>query len=269
MAERVCHGLILSQNLENAHTRTVMRAYPADADRWGLVIILRMRTIQADEVIYSKRKTISVTVFPGGKVVVRAPLHASPIAVERFLREKAEWIRSAQAKMQQAPARAQAHRFEEGELLWYLGAQYPLHLVDKVPGGLGFVKGKGFLLERAQKSRADALLKTFYKRALRMRVEKLVRFYCERDGFKPSAVRITSARTRWGSCSRANALNFSFRLALTPPACVEYVVVHELAHTREHNHSTRFWQLVGQTLPGYEQPRDWLKKHGAELPPIA
>lgn len=231
--------------------------------------MLGMRTIQADEIIYSKRKTIAVTVFPGGKVVVRAPMHASPAAVERFLRDKAEWVRAAQAKMRQVPARPQAHQFEEGELLWYFGEQYPLHLLDKVPGGLAFVKGKGFVLEQAQKSRADALLKTFYKRALRTRVEELVRFYCARDGFMPSAVRITSARTRWGSCSRANALNFSFRLALTPPACVEYVVVHELAHTREHNHSARFWQLVAQTLPGYKQPREWLKKHGSELPPLA
>jgi predicted metal-dependent hydrolase len=168
-----------------------------------------MRTIHAAEVIYSKRKTISVTVFPGGKVVVRAPLHASPIAVERFLREKAEWIRSAQAKMQQAPARAQAHRFEEGELLWYLGAQYPLHLMDKVPGGLGFVKGKGFVLERAQKSRADALLKTFYKRALRMRVEELVRSIARGRFLSPRGANYQRAHAR-GSCSRANALNFSY-----------------------------------------------------------
>ena len=228
-----------------------------------------MRTIQADEVIFTRRKTIAVSVFPGGKVVVRAPLHASPAVVERFLREKAEWIRAAQAKMRQTPPRAPAYRFEEGELLWYLGEQYPLHLVEKVPGGLSFVKGKGFLLERAQKQHAEALLKAFYKRALRMQVEEIVRFYSARDGFRPSAVRITSARTRWGSCSSANALNFSFRLALTPLACVEYVVVHELAHTREHNHSARFWQLVAQTLPGYKQPRDWLKRHGAMLPPMA
>ncbi len=234
-----------------------------------MVIILFMQTIQADEIIYSKRKTIAVTVFPGGRVVVRAPLHASPAVVERFLRDKAEWIRSAQAKMQQSPALARAHQFEEGEQLWYLGEQFPLRLLDKVPGGLAFIKGKGFVLERGQISRADALLKAFYKRALRTQVEELVRYYCARDGFKPSAVRITSARTRWGSCSRANALNFSFRLALTPPACIEYVVVHELAHTREHNHSARFWQLVAQTLPGYKQPRDWLKKHGSMLPPIA
>jgi predicted metal-dependent hydrolase len=227
-----------------------------------------MRTIQADEVIYSKRKTIAVTVFPDGKVVVRAPLHASQVVVERFLRDKAGWIRSAQEQMRNAPPRAPAQRFEDGELLWYLGEQYPLELREKVPGGLAFVKGKGFLLERAQKPRAEALLRAFYKRELRARVEELVRIYSARGAFRPGALRISSARTRWGSCSQANVLSFSFRLALTPPACVEYVVVHELAHTREHNHSARFWQLVAQTLPEYKQPRDWLKKNGALLPPI-
>ena len=227
-----------------------------------------MRVIEPDEIIYSKRKTIAVTVFPGGRVVVRAPAHASLAVVQRFLREKADWIRAAQVKMQQAPQRSHGYRYEEGELLWFLGEKYPLHLVDKVPGGLIYVGGKGFLLQHSRKAQAEALMKAFYKRELRARVQELVRFYAARDGYKPSAVRITSARTRWGSCSRANALNFSFRLALTPPACIEYVVVHELAHTREHNHSARFWQLVNQSLPSFKLPRDWLKKHGAELPPL-
>ena len=225
-----------------------------------------MRWTQADEVIYSRRKTISVTVFPGGKVVIRAPLHASPAAVERFLREKADWIRTAQEKMRLTPPRGKTYQFEEGEWIWFLGEQYPLRLLDRVPRGLAFVKGQGFLLERGKRSRAEGLLKAFYTRELRARVEELVRFYRARDGFAPGAVRITSARTRWGSCSPKNALNFSYRLALTPPACIAYVVVHELAHTREHNHSGRFWQIVARTLPEYQQARSWLKKHGSELP---
>lgn len=228
-----------------------------------------MGIIEPDEIIYSRRKTIAVTVFPGGRVVVRAPAHASQAVIRRFLSEKAEWIQTAQAKMQQAAQQPRGYRYEEGEQLWFLGEKYPLHLADKVSCGLAFLPGRGFLLERSRRNQADALMSAFYKRELHGRVQELVRYYAGRDGFAPGAVRITSARTRWGSCSRANSLNFSFRLALTPPACIEYVVVHELAHTREHNHSARFWQLVSQMLPSYMIPRGWLKKHGPELPPLA
>jgi hypothetical protein len=225
-----------------------------------------MKTGLADEIIYSRRKTLAISVLRGGKVVVRAPLRTSHAQIAAFLQEKAGWIEQARAKMLRVQPAAEPYQFREGELIWFFGEQYPLHLVDQVKGRLTFEPSKGFWLAKNQKEQAAQLLTEFYKRELRPRVMKLIEVYARREGFAPTAVRITSARTRWGSCSGKGSLNFSYRLALTPPACIEYVVVHELVHTRIPNHSRQFWAEVARILPSYRQPREWLKKHGNNLP---
>ena len=225
-----------------------------------------MKPDLADEIIYSRRKTLAISVLQGGKVIVRAPLRTSQAQIYAFLHEKAGWIEQARAKMQRLQPTANTYTYTEKEQIWFLGKQYPLHLVARVEGGLVFEPDRGFQLAKGQKAQAAQLLTEFYKRELRVRVARLIEVYARREGFHLTVVRITSARTRWGSCSSKGSLNFSYRLALTPPACIEYVVVHELVHTRIPNHSRQFWAEVARILPSYRQPREWLKKHGNSLP---
>jgi predicted metal-dependent hydrolase len=78
-------------------------------------------------------------------------------------------------------------------------------------------------------------------------------------------VQIRDQRTRWGSCSARGTLSFNWRLALAPFEVLDYVVVHELCHLREPNHSPRFWRLVASRRPGWPRQRDWLTAHGPEL----
>ena len=80
-----------------------------------------------------------------------------------------------------------------------------------------------------------------------------VKHYAERMGLFPTSVRITSARGRYGSCSAKNGICFSFRVMLLPDAAIDYVVVHELAHIAEHNHSERFYRVIEKTLPDYKE----------------
>ena len=75
----------------------------------------------------------------------------------------------------------------------------------------------------------------------------------------PSAVGITAAKTRWGSCSARRSINFSWRLAFADDAVIDYVVVHALAHITEMNHSARFWAIVAAVLPDYRERRERLK----------
>jgi predicted metal-dependent hydrolase len=78
-------------------------------------------------------------------------------------------------------------------------------------------------------------------------------------------IQIRDQRTRWGSCSMKGTVTFNWRLAMAPVDVFRYVIVHELAHRREMNHSDRFWAIVAQNCPEWRKHRDWLKKHGAIL----
>jgi len=84
-------------------------------------------------------------------------------------------------------------------------------------------------------------------------------------GVTVEQITIRDQRTRWGSCSTTGALSFNWRLAIAPFEVLDYVVVHELCHLREHNHSDRFWRLVEERRPNFKASRDWLDQHGPEL----
>lgn len=86
-----------------------------------------------------------------------------------------------------------------------------------------------------------------------------------RYGFKVNNIAIKDTRSRWGSCSVKTNLNFNWRLIMTPPDVLRYVVIHETAHLEEMNHSQRFWALVEKRCPDYQTQRNWLKNHGLAI----
>lgn len=99
----------------------------------------------------------------------------------------------------------------------------------------------------------------------RLTIPRRIAFYAPQIGVTYGTVTIRNQRTRWGSCSSKGNLNFNCMLMLAPEAVIDYVVVHELCHRKEMNHSRAFWALVQQHCPGYAQARKWLKDHGATI----
>lgn len=225
--------------------------------------------MQIDQLIRSKRKTIGIEVRPGGLLVVRAPLHASQAQIAYALKARAGWIESARERMAKLPAVQLEKRYSEGQLFWYLGKQYPLHIVQRQSPKFGFNEKQGFLLSASHQSQAEQLFIAWYRKQTRKLVSAYIQAYVRSHGFKPGELRITSARTRWGSCSGRNDLNFSYRLAMARESAVEYVVVHELVHTRVKNHSTAFWKAVTEIYPTWKQERAWLNQYGLQLHLVA
>ena len=103
-----------------------------------------------------------------------------------------------------------------------------------------------------------------YKKKLRPVLEHRVAFYAELMGVDYNRITVRDQKTRWGSCSARGNLNFNWKLILMPPEILDYVVVHELAHRLEMNHSARFWAQVERVLPDYRDRRRWLKEHGGQ-----
>ena len=105
-----------------------------------------------------------------------------------------------------------------------------------------------FHLDKKLKSKASELFADFYKIEARKYIERRINFIAEENNLEFNKLRITSAKTRWGSCSSQKNINFSYRLAMAPIKTIDYVIVHELAHLKEMNHSKKFWTLVEKMM---------------------
>ena len=113
----------------------------------------------------------------------------------------------------------------------------------------------------AVRAQARAFLSEMALAHIRSRIE----YYQPRTGGEFGRVTIRAQRSRWGSCSSKHNLNFNWRLILAPPQCLDYVVIHELCHLTEFNHSPRFWALVEAQMKDYMTWKDWLRLNGKAL----
>jgi predicted metal-dependent hydrolase len=218
--------------------------------------------IPVHQIIRSKRKTLALTVKPDGSVLVRAPWRISKAVIEEFISKNTKWIERHQAKAlaTQPPAPRQ---YVPGETFPYLGTTYPLELVERQREALRL--DGAFKLSVAHQRDAASVFERWYRDQARQTLHARVEFFARQYDLQYKGIRITSARTRWGSCSATGSLSFSWRLILAPLAVVDYVVVHELVHTVFHNHSKQFWHRVGTIMPDYQEHRKWLREHGRQL----
>ncbi len=219
--------------------------------------------MKIDQIIYSKRKSFSLQIQPDGRLIVRAPQNASREVIDQIVQKKAAWIQKTRTRLAQTFPDLKPRTFQEGELFWYLGKQYPLQFSDRQRPLLNFENA--FMLSKKEMKRAREIFIAWYRERTREWVHKLVNQYQTENEFQYGRIMITSARTRWGSCSGHNNLNFTYRLAMAPLSVIEYVVVHEIAHLAIRNHSQKFWDKVQDMLPSYQKQRDWLKTNGARL----
>ena len=148
--------------------------------------------------------------------------------------------------------------FVNGEGFLYLGRYYRLKIVDDQEVPLEFENG--FYLSRNALPQARKVFIEWYKKMAYKKISERVRWYAQKRGFKYNKVNITNAQKRWGSSSSNRNLNFPWRLIMAPLPVIDYVVIHELVHLEEKNHTKLFWNKVKMLMPDYEKYKDWLKK---------
>ena len=219
--------------------------------------------IKIDEIIRSKRKTISMEVMRDGSLIIRAPYLTTQSQIEALVQSKESWIRKKQDLVRVSSQEAPPRNFVAGELYWYLGKLYPLELVDNQDEPLT-LKDK-FYLDESFQNKGLLVFSNWYKKRATEVIKTQVKLRAQENGFSYSRVRITSAKTRWGSCSSKGSLNFTWRLVMAPSEVIDYVVVHELTHLIIRNHSNDYWNEVGKVMPDYDQYRKWLKENGHRL----
>jgi predicted metal-dependent hydrolase len=220
-------------------------------------------SVEIDQIIRTKRKTIALIVRPDGSLLVRAPLRASNRSIQEFVSVNAGWIEKTRARVK-AVAPPLPKQYRTGDEFEFLGQSYPLEIVPGQMKGLLLEDGR-FKLAASAQDNAAVVFERWYKEQARQIINKRVEFFAGQNRLQYSRIGITSARTRWGSCSAAGALNFSWRLIQAPMDAVDYVVVHELVHTVIHNHSRKFWTAVERIMPDYRERRKWLRSNGHRL----
>ena len=214
--------------------------------------------IQPDEIIRSNRKTLAIAVDSFGRLIVRAPKRCSKERIFAFIEEKENWILRKKSEKQGAGIQLPPENLN-GYSLMLLGKKCAVRVVQTAKVGYDAEKNEIYLPEKSPRER---LIKWLKNNAKRIFTEVTARTAVTM-GTSYRSVTVTSARSRWGSCSGENAIRYSFRLLYAPKEVIEYVVVHELAHTKHKNHSKAFWAEVATYVPDWKMKRKWLKTHGA------
>ena len=193
-----------------------------------------------DKLIRSRRRTLALQITADAQLVVRAPKWASLSEINGLVNDKLAWIRKKQQEIRGLQLELAARRQEQAGSFLYLGELRP-HVMTQQD------------------------LASWYRVQAREVIGERVALFSQRSGLAYSSLRITSAKTRWGSCSRQGALNFTWRLVMAPLWVVDYVVAHEIAHLAHHNHSRRFWGKVAELFPNFREARKWLRANQQRL----
>ena len=188
------------------------------------------------KIIRSNRKTLAIQINPDLSVTVRAPMYAPQSDIERILREKEGWIQKHIEKIRDMEEKRKKTQGEKGEYGESVESEY--------------------LTNEEIKKLADKALQHIPKR---------VSYFAKQIGVTYGKITIRNQKTRWGSCSSKGNLNFNCLLMLTPPEVIDYVVVHELCHRKEMNHSGAFWVEVEKVLLDYKEQVKWLKENGGKI----
>lgn len=222
-----------------------------------------MHPIPVSQLIRSKRKSIALEIKDDGALVVRAPFFVKDESIQKFVDQKQDWINKVYQRVRQRLAQIRPKQFSEGEKFLYLGNEYPLHIAEDMFGKLIFEDQ--FILSARYLPKAHRLFERWYKEEAFSVFTKRCRFYAERMGVHYKRLKLTSPKHRWGSCHPKGSLCFNWRLVMAPLEILDYVVVHELAHLRQPNHSSRFWAEVEKVIPHHCDAKKWLKENQFRL----
>jgi predicted metal-dependent hydrolase len=236
---------------------------PKLRDRRPRTMVLDGQTIEVRVRESSRARVARLVAGPRRPLELVVPRRVTEAEIDRILDARRAWISEQAGRLRELPNRPGALRLLRPGLAALAGSYVAIEQTSGQRAVAGLRNGR--LTVGGGGDRAGQAIARFYRREARARIESVARREAARLGVRFTAIAIRDQRTRWGSCSSAGSLSFSWRLLLAPPRVLEYVVVHELCHLREPNHSRRFWRLVESAMPGFGAYARWLDEHAYEL----
>lgn len=213
----------------------------------------------------AKRKKLTITVERDRSIVVHAPLETTEDVIRKVVDGKRQWLfgKVNHAQKYQDRPHAPGKELVNGESALYLGREYPIKLISTKTGGVEFTRQ--FLIPFTDQLKRKTVLKDWYWVHAQDAISPRVTRFAHELGVAVAAVNIVDDRFQWGSCTTKDHVNFNWRLIKAPIFVIDYVIVHELAHLLEANHTQRFWNIVRAKVPLTEKAKVWLKEHGQLL----
>lgn len=216
----------------------------------------------------SRARRISITI-KNGQVTVTMPVGATAQQALSFLESKKVWLAKHLTKCDQIPSAGELVKSDEHQLL-YLGKWHRVEVATESTRSIQIqlIDDRIIISLTKVPATADQLnkaLDAWYREQAVMVCGEKLHHFSKIMGLTLQEYRIKEQQTRWGSCSTRNNININWRILLAPEAVVDYLIVHELAHLRQMNHSREFWLEVEKVLPGYCQEKKWLRVNGTNL----
>lgn len=218
------------------------------------------------ELIRTRRRTLELRLYPDRRVQVRAPLRATRAEIDAFVSSRERWLRTRLARLEKKPRISEEERLSEGGRHWYLGEQLVLALR---PGARHVHReGDRLVVTGSEPGRHDdirELISGWYENEARQdftkRLAQIWPVFEHRGHSRLPKLRIRSMRSRWGSLSSSGWMSLNLELIKTPPACIDYVITHELCHLEHMNHGPGFKALMSELMPDWPERRRRLRSH--------
>jgi predicted metal-dependent hydrolase len=216
----------------------------------------------AFDLFTSRRKTVTLRVLADGQVRIDAPSRASLKQIVEFVRQKAAWIVRHRQHLSERHAARPQRRYADGELWPYLGRELPLRLTRGEREGVTLAED-AIVVTAADPTRLEALLKAWYlreaKRVFAERLKAVAPCVASLNITPPDKLTVRFMTSKWGSCSSRGRVTLNARMVQLDPILLDYVIVHELCHLREMNHSPRYYALLDAAMPGWKAYRKALR----------
>jgi predicted metal-dependent hydrolase len=213
----------------------------------------------------AKRRKLTITVERDRSVVVHAPEGISDVKIRQVVESKRQWIyeKTGHPQKYRNLPHPPGKELVSGESALYLGRQYRIEVVRE---GLNEVQfARGFRIPAILGKKREGALREWYIGKAKEKIVPQVKGHARELGVNVAGIKIMDSRYRWGSCTVKNNVGFNWRLIKAPMFVIDYVIVHELAHLIEANHTPRFWNIVRTQAPLMDKAKAWLKENGQLL----
>ncbi|TDE07831.1 M48 family metallopeptidase [Flavobacterium sandaracinum] len=210
-------------------------------------------------ILYTKRKTLGITVNPDMGIVVKAPVESSFELIEAKVRKRAPWIIKQLNFFLTFYPKPNDKKYVTGESHFYLGKQYRIEIIEDKKNEVHY-KGRYIQINTKNKNKAKELLNDWYRIKAKEKFQAIAEPIIEKFkkyNVEPTGIYIQEMKTRWGSCTPEGKIILNPELVKTPKGCIEYVIIHELCHLVHHNHTQKFFDLQTKENPLWER---WKKK---------